>query len=57
MKCNWWDNVLTSKNNSLKILNSLFSRMGIKTNLFIVSKIYEKDWSNKVSELYWKNYQ
>lgn len=38
---------LTSKNNSLKILNSLFSRMGIKTNLFIVSKIYEKDWSNK----------
>ena len=36
-----------SKNYDLKTLNYLFFKMGIKTNLFVISYIYEKNWSNK----------
>ena len=38
------------KNYNLKTLNYLFLKMGIKTNLFAISNIYEKHWSDKSLE-------
>ena len=38
------------KNYNLKTLNYLFLKMGIKTNLFAISNIYEKYWSDKSLE-------
>lgn len=38
------------KNYNLKTLNYLFLKMGIKTNLFAISNIYERHWSDKSLE-------